>query len=427
MSCDKAAGMVSCVENSFVSAIPLNDFPMFSLLHTREFKKPRRLRWRKRHFKLLVCASRCFQPCLCCTVWAKYAITRLVCKDLKQRQRRKDSLLFVHIVVKTRKMVILRCCFDEYRREMYKNACSTCSTVIFSSFNSYYYTSDSLWKIWLVESIQSIHSSVISAADITFIMSSSTSAWLLSPLECSPQKQNGWRFRFCFWGWIMWKMYNKTIIEFGFRMISWIIKTEVCVICRSRRLRQITQKRGFDNSWYHAQPHFVSRESQCFPEVQPRETLRFEGNKMNCSPRGQSLSDLLYSTKRKTCNGNNYGGRRSTLGSLSTRVFETRTATRSELFSLLTCFHTTTFTLLSIFSPLEMISIKIWEKPLSWHAKFSLPFAVRVSKTRMLKLPNREFKKRQRLLEWGSSTWLSSLTSGCYTQLWSHSHRSPSS
>jgi len=31
----------------------------------------------------------------------------------------------------------------------------------------------------------------LSAADIAFIMSSSTSAWLLSPLECSPQKQNG--------------------------------------------------------------------------------------------------------------------------------------------------------------------------------------------------------------------------------------------
>ena len=31
----------------------------------------------------------------------------------------------------------------------------------------------------------------ISAADIAFIMSSSTSAWLLSHLECSPQKQNG--------------------------------------------------------------------------------------------------------------------------------------------------------------------------------------------------------------------------------------------
>ena len=31
----------------------------------------------------------------------------------------------------------------------------------------------------------------ISAADNAFIMLSSTSAWLLSPLECSPQKQNG--------------------------------------------------------------------------------------------------------------------------------------------------------------------------------------------------------------------------------------------
>ena len=43
-----------------------------------------------------------------------------------------------------------------------------------------------------------------------------------------------------------------------------------------------------------------------FPEVQLREKLRFEGNKTN-------LSDLLYSTKRKTCNdGNDNGGRRST-------------------------------------------------------------------------------------------------------------------
>ena len=33
---------------------------------------------------------------------------------------------------------------------------------------------------------------------------------------------------------------------------------------------------------------------------------------MNCSPRDESLSDLLYSTKRKTCNGNNNGGRRPT-------------------------------------------------------------------------------------------------------------------
>ena len=31
----------------------------------------------------------------------------------------------------------------------------------------------------------------VSAGDIAFIMSSSTSAWILSPLECSPRKQNG--------------------------------------------------------------------------------------------------------------------------------------------------------------------------------------------------------------------------------------------
>ena len=38
----------------------------------------------------------------------------------------------------------------------------------------------------------------ISAVDIAFIMSSSTSAWLPSPLECSPQKQNGWMSSFSY-------------------------------------------------------------------------------------------------------------------------------------------------------------------------------------------------------------------------------------
>ena len=48
------------------------------------------------------------------------------------------------------------------------------------------------------------------------------------------------------------------------------------------------------------------------------------------------------------------------LGSLSTRTFETPMVTWSELFSSLTCPHTTTITLLSIFSPVEISSIKIW-------------------------------------------------------------------
>ena len=78
-----------------------------------------------------------------------------------------------------------------------------------------------------------------------------------------------------------------------------------------------------------------------------------------------------------------------TKGSLSRHDFETRTASGRELFSLITRLHTITFTVLSTFSRLGMISIKIWETPLSWHTECSLPVAVRVSKTRVLKLPKK--------------------------------------
>ena len=115
-----------------------------------------------------------------------------------------------------------------------------------------YYTSNSLWKIWLVESIQSIHSSLwidiinaISAADIAFSMSSSASAWLLRPLECSPQKQNGWTLRFCFWEWIMWKMYNW--IRFSHDIMNY--QNLVSMLSASVDNTDL----GFDNSWYHAQ------------------------------------------------------------------------------------------------------------------------------------------------------------------------------
>ena len=70
-------------------------------------------------------------------------------------------------------------------------------------------------------------------------------------------------------------------------------------------------------------------------------------------------------------------------GSLSKRVFE---ATRSELFTLLTFLLTITFTLLSIISPLETISKKMWAPENPRHAKCSLPVAVHVSKTHVLKL-----------------------------------------
>ena len=50
-------------------------------------------------------------------------------------------------------------------------------------------------------------------------------------------------------------MYNKTIIEFGFHMISWIIKTScLCHLPQPSASADNTDL-GFDNSRYHAQPH----------------------------------------------------------------------------------------------------------------------------------------------------------------------------
>ena len=123
----------------------------------------------------------------------------------------------------------------------------------------------------------------ISATDLAFIMSSSTSAWLLSPLESSPQKQNGWTLPFCFWGWIMWKMYNKTIIEFGFRMISWMIKTScLCYLPQPSASGDNTDL-GFDNSWYHAQPHPIIVWYIVFVRISHLSN-RSWSNLLNCMP-----------------------------------------------------------------------------------------------------------------------------------------------
>ena len=122
----------------------------------------------------------------------------------------------------------------------------------------YYYTSDSLWKIWLVESIQSIYNSLWTWHDKCiiccryYIYHVKFNVCLVTK---PPQKQNGWTLCLCFWGWIMWKMYNKTTIEFGFRMISWIIKSScLCYLPQPSASADNTDL-GFDNSWYHAQPH----------------------------------------------------------------------------------------------------------------------------------------------------------------------------
>ena len=51
-----------------------------------------------------------------------------------------------------------------------------------------------------------------------------------------------------------------------------------------------------------------------------------------------------------------------------------------------------TVILLNLFSLVETISFKIWERPLSWRAKCSLPVAVRGSKTNNLSLVLRLMK-----------------------------------
>ena len=77
----------------------------------------------------------------------------------------------------------------------------------------------------------------------------------------------------------------------------------------------------------------------------------------------------------------------STLGSLSKGVFERRTATGNETFSLFTRLGATTFVKLCVFTLIETIYLKIRAHPLRKNEKRPLPVAVRGSKTPLLKLP----------------------------------------
>ena len=76
-------------------------------------------------------------------------------------------------------------------------------------------------------------------------------------------------------------------------------------------------------------------------------------------------------------------------------TIEARAATGKELCSYSTCLHVTTFLLLSIFSFAEEISLRIWDRPLSWHAKCSLPVLVRDSKP-SLAIPSAHWQKQNK-------------------------------
>ena len=75
------------------------------------------------------------------------------------------------------------------------------------------------------------------------------------------------------------------------------------------------------------------------------------------------------------------------LGSLSKDVFERRTSAGSEVFSLFICLDTTKFVLLSFFSPIKTIYLRVSTKLQPNVAKRPLPVDVRRSKTLLLKLP----------------------------------------
>ena len=77
----------------------------------------------------------------------------------------------------------------------------------------------------------------------------------------------------------------------------------------------------------------------------------------------------------------------TTIGNLSKDVFERRTSTGSEAFSLLICLDANKFVLLSFFSLIKTIYPRVSTKPLPNDAKSPLPVDVRRSKTLLLKLP----------------------------------------
>ena len=53
-------------------------------------------------------------------------------------------------------------------------------------------------------------------------------------------------------------------------------------------------------------------------------------------------------------------------------------------FYYLSCLNATKFISLSIFSLVETSSLKIWERPRSWHAECSVPVSVRGSKASLM-------------------------------------------
>ena len=80
------------------------------------------------------------------------------------------------------------------------------------------------------------------------------------------------------------------------------------------------------------------------------------------------------------------------VGSLRKDVFEWRTLTGSEAFSLFICLDANKFVLLSFFSLIKTIYPRVSTKPLPCDGKSPLPVDVRRSKKLLIKLPSEVFQ-----------------------------------
>ena len=102
--------------------------------------------------------------------------------------------------------------------------------------------------------------------------------------------------------------------------------------------------------------------------------------------------------------------------SLSKDVFERRTLTGSEAFSLLMCLDANKFALLSLFSLIKTIYPSVSTK-LPNETKSPLPVDVRLSKTLLLKPPNKPIRQRGRAVR-RSDLQASSSSSPALTASW---------
>ena len=112
-------------------------------------------------------------------------------------------------------------------------------------FNCYHYTSDSVWKIWLVESIQSIHNSLWTWHDKCNICCryciyhvKFNVCLVTKPLGVFSSETEWLNVFFCL-------LFKKCIIKQSLNSVfAWyheLSKPPVCIICLSLWLRQITQ------------------------------------------------------------------------------------------------------------------------------------------------------------------------------------------